>query len=282
MNKIETALHTGDNFAHDINGQQNIPISMFNDATHPAEIKCHNEFEGQFEITETENLDSIPEDQYQETIYSEAYEEETNSTNSVKSFVKLFQDDDSSDDSEDLLLNIAMNIGKQTDKKIVKLSCLLPQKPKVENKKVQELSNLINTWQHERCSWDEYFSCIALLISSRSPSERLKVGSVIVKDNRIISAGYNGFPSGTPHVSIMRDSHEQNTIHAEQNAIADAARRGVSIQDSTIYITHRPCINCAKFIISSGITKIKYLSDYRNDDLVDQLLNASNISIEKV
>ena len=139
MNKIETALHTGDNFAHDINGQQNIPISMFNDATHPAEIKCHNEFEGQFEITETENLDSIPEDQYQETIYSEAYEEETNSTNSVKSFVKLFQDDDSSDDSEDLLLNIAMNIGKQTDKKIVKLSCLLPQKPKVENKKVQEL-----------------------------------------------------------------------------------------------------------------------------------------------
>jgi dCMP deaminase len=80
----------------------------------------------------------------------------------------------------------------------------------------------------------------------------------------------------------MRHSHEQNTIHAEQNAIADAARRGVSIQDTTIYITHRPCINCAKFIISSGIIKIKYLSDYRNDDLVDQLLNASNISIEKV
>jgi len=279
MNKIETALHTGDNFAHDINGQQNIPISMFNDATHPAEIKCHNEFEKQFEITETENLDSIPEDQYQETIYNEAYEEETNS---VKSFVKFSKDDDSSDDSEDLLLNIAMNIGEQTDKKIVKLSHLSPQKQKIENNKVQELSNLINTWQHERCSWDEYFSCIALLISSRSPSERLKVGSVIVKDNRIISAGYNGFPSGTPHVSIMRHSHEQNTIHAEQNAIADAARRGVSIQDTTIYITHRPCINCAKFIISSGIIKIKYLSDYRNDDLVDQLLNASNISIEKV
>ena len=202
-------------------------------------------------------------------------------TNSVKSFVKLFQDDDSSDDSEDLLLNIAMNIGKQTDKKIVKLSCLLPQKPKVENKKVQELSNLINTWQHERCSWDEYFSCIALLISSRSPSERLKVGSVIVKDNRIISAGYNGFPSGTPHVSIMRDSHEQNTIHAEQNAIADAASRGVSIKDSTIYITHYPCINCTKFIIASGIKKIIYSEDYRNDELVEQLLKNSNISIVK-
>ena len=80
----------------------------------------------------------------------------------------------------------------------------------------------------------------------------------------------------------MRNSHEQNTIHAEQNAIADAARRGVSIDKSTIYITHRPCINCTKFIISSGIKHIKYLKDYRNDDLVEQLLKTSNISLQKV
>ncbi len=156
-------------------------------------------------------------------------------------------------------------------------------------------SNVVNTDQNilniltdvvnkvdKRSSWNEYFMGNAIWVSTRSPSERLKVGAVIVKHNRILSAGYNGFPAGVPHISIMKDTHEQNTIHAEQNAIADAARRGVSIQDSTIYVTHRPCINCAKFIISSGITKIKYLADYRNDDLVDKLLNASNISIEKV
>ncbi len=252
MEKIETALITGDNFTHDINKEQNIPLSIFNTSTHPAEIKAHNEFDEQFEITEQETIEGISEE------------------------------DDDEDDLSDDLIDMAMNIGMPKEKKI-KLTKptkkLIVQK---QNPKIQALSYLIDTWKTERCSWDEYFSCIALLISSRSPSERLKVGSVIVKDNRIISAGYNGFPSGAPHVSIMRDSHEQNTIHAEQNAIADAARRGVSIQDSTIYVTHRPCINCAKFIISSGITKIKYLADYRNDDLVDKLLNASNISIEKV
>ena len=117
------------------------------------------------------------------------------------------------------------------------------------------LSQQLNT--NKRLSWNEYFTSIALLASLRSPSPKLKVGSVIIRDNRVISTGYNGYPSGCPHNSINRNGHEQNTIHAEQNAIADAARRGVSIQASTIYVTHRPGINCAKFIISSGITKIK-------------------------
>ena len=66
----------------------------------------------------------------------------------------------------------------------------------------------------------------AIWVSTRSPSERLKVGAVIVKHNRILSAGYNGFPAGVPHISIMKDTHEQNTIHAEQNAICDVGRRG--------------------------------------------------------
>ncbi len=254
MDKIETSLITGDSFTHNIDDDPNIPLSIFDSGTHPSEIKCHNEFNDQFEIIEESEPESESESELQ-----------------------LFNDDD----SDDLLLERAMSIGKKkSETEVIKKN-----KPKIIQKfnpKIMNLSNLINTWKNERCTWDEYFSCIALLISSRSPSERLKVGSVIVKDNRIISAGYNGFPSGVPHVSIMRDNHEQNTIHAEQNAIADAARRGVSIQDSTIYVTHRPCINCAKFIISSGIKNIKYLSDYRNDDLVAQLLNASNISIEKL
>lgn len=151
--------------------------------------------------------------------------------------------------------------------------------------KLESLKLLLDSWdkdEDDRISWEEYFMGIALLISSRSPSKRLKVGSVIVKDNRIISAGYNGFPSGTPHISIMRDDHEQNTLHAEQNAIADAARRGTPIQDSTIYITHYPCINCTKFIIASGIKEIIYYDNYRNDEIVNKLLEDAKINIKKI
>ena len=151
--------------------------------------------------------------------------------------------------------------------------------------KLESLKLLLESWdkdEDDRISWEEYFMGIALLISSRSPSKRLKVGSVIVKDNRIISAGYNGFPSGTPHISIMRDDHEQNTLHSEQNAIADAARRGTPIQDSTIYITHYPCINCTKFIIASGIKEIIYYDNYRNDEIVNKLLEDAKINIKKI
>jgi len=130
-----------------------------------------------------------------------------------------------------------------------------------------------------RLEWDEYFISIAFLISSRSPSNRLKVGSVIVKDNRIISAGYNGYPAGTPHVSIVRNNHEQNAIHSEQNAVSDAAKRGVSINNSTIYVTHFPCINCAKTIISSGIKNVKYKEEYKHDNLVDELFKISGVNV---
>ena len=131
-----------------------------------------------------------------------------------------------------------------------------------------------------RLEWDDYFISIAFLISSRSPSNRLKVGSVIVKDNRIISAGYNGYPAGTPHVSIVRNNHEQNAIHSEQNAVSDAAKRGVSINNATIYVTHFPCINCAKTIISSGIKTVKYKEEYKHDILVDELFKISGINVQ--
>jgi dCMP deaminase len=135
----------------------------------------------------------------------------------------------------------------------------------------------------QRPDWDEYFKCIALLTSWRSPSERLKVGTVIILDNRIISTGYNGFFSGASHISIMRNGHEENTIHAEQNAICDAAKRGISLEGSTIYITHYPCVNCMKVIIASGIKKIKYIEDYRNDEIVESLaISANNIPIIKI
>jgi len=134
----------------------------------------------------------------------------------------------------------------------------------------------------ERPSWDHYFMSITHLVSSRSTSERLKVGAVIVKNNRIISSGYNGFIPTIPHISIMRDGHEQNTIHAEQNAISDVAKRGSSTHNSTIYITHFPCIHCTKYIVSSGIKKVVFNNDYRNDDLVLKIMDQAGIVMYKL
>lgn len=135
----------------------------------------------------------------------------------------------------------------------------------------------------ERPSWDEYFMSVALLISLRSACDRLQVGCILVtggdESNRIVAAGYNGFLPGAPHVSHVRDGHECATVHAEQNAIADAARRGVSLLGATAYISHFPCINCAKLLASSGIRVIKYHIDYRNDPLAADLLQESGIKV---
>ncbi|MBI2515318.1 MAG: cytidine/deoxycytidylate deaminase family protein [Opitutae bacterium] len=134
-----------------------------------------------------------------------------------------------------------------------------------------------------RPSWDEYFMATAKLIASRSNCERLNVGCVIVsagdRRNRLVAAGYNGFLPGTPHASRVRDGHEQATVHAEQNAIADAARRGSSVDGCTAYVTHFPCINCAKILAASGISVIKYHEDYANDPLVAPILKDAGVTI---
>lgn len=134
----------------------------------------------------------------------------------------------------------------------------------------------------ERLNWNEYFTLISHVVSLRSPSKKLKVGSVIVKNNRIISTGYNGFISGVEHVSINHNGHEINTIHAETNAIVDAAKRGVNINESEIYVTHYPCINCLKNIIGSGIKKIYYKKDYNNNNICKILIKQSKIKIIKI
>lgn len=150
---------------------------------------------------------------------------------------------------------------------------------------LSELEALTHSWK-ERPSWDAYFMATALLIASRSSCERLHVGCVIVsggdQKNRIIAAGYNGYLPGAPHTSRIRDGHEQGTVHAEQNAIADAARRGVSLEGATIYITHFPCINCAKILAAAGIRKIKYHNDYRNDLMVVDLFTESGVEVEQL
>tara|TARA_B110000977_G_C11049767_1_gene481873 strand:- start:1683 stop:2102 length:420 start_codon:yes stop_codon:yes gene_type:complete len=134
----------------------------------------------------------------------------------------------------------------------------------------------------ERPSWEEYFKDIVNLTSTRSSCERLQVGCILVKENRIIAQGYNGYISGCEHKTIMRDNHNIATIHAEQNTIADCAKRGVSSDGCTAYITHYPCYNCMKLLVSSGINSIKYINDYKNDDLVGKLANDKNIIINKI
>ena len=150
---------------------------------------------------------------------------------------------------------------------------------------LDQLDSLTQSWS-ERPSWDAYFMATALLMASRSSCERLRVGCVIVsggvQKNRIIAAGYNGFLPGAPHNSRVREGHEQATVHAEQNAICDAARRGVSLEGATAYITHFPCINCAKILSAAGIRLIKYHSDYRNDEPVGEILSESRVTILKL
>lgn len=137
-----------------------------------------------------------------------------------------------------------------------------------------------------RPSWDEYFMATAFLIATRSACQRLNVGCVIVSKgthkNRIIAAGYNGFLPGAPHISRVDNDHEQSTVHAEQNAISDAARRGVSLSGSTAYITHFPCIVCAKLLIAAGINEIKFHFDYNNNPMVKEIFKENEVKCIKL
>jgi dCMP deaminase len=133
-----------------------------------------------------------------------------------------------------------------------------------------------------RPSWNEYFMMVAYLISKRSSCDRLHVGCVIIDNNRIISTGYNGHIKGADHVSLVVDGHEQMTIHAETNAIADAASRGVKLNGAIAYVTHYPCINCAKNLIAAGIKEIIYSEDYKNSPICEKLYTMANIKVKKI
>lgn len=141
-----------------------------------------------------------------------------------------------------------------------------------------------------RPSWDEYFLGIVELIKERSTCLRRQVGAVVVKDKRILTTGYNGAPAGCRHceeVGCLRQSlnvpsgerHELcRAAHAEQNAIAQAAMYGVSINGGTIYVTAQPCVICTKLIINSGIKRVVYKGDYP-DALSLQLLDEAGIEV---
>ena len=133
-----------------------------------------------------------------------------------------------------------------------------------------------------RPSWDDYFMEIVQVTSTRSPCERLHVGCLLVRDNRIISQGYNGFLPGCEHTSVVRNGHEQATVHAEQNALMDCAKRGVSCAEATAYITHYPCIICTRLLLAAGIRTIKYRDDYKNDELVKTFCDQCKVNVQKL
>ena len=149
-----------------------------------------------------------------------------------------------------------------------------------------ELCQMVNLKESNknanRLNWDEYFMSIALLASQRSPCQRLHVGSVVVKNNRLISMGYNGYIPGAPHISRVKDDHEQSIIHSEVNALADCAKRGASLSGAKIYITHYPCINCFRSIAACEIKEVIYLNDYKNEPIVQQLASDSGIIIRQL
>lgn len=121
----------------------------------------------------------------------------------------------------------------------------------------------------KRASWDEYFMNIAKQVSTRSTCDRKFVGAVIERDRMILSTGYNGSIRGIPHCSevghMMENDHCVATIHAEANAVIQAARNGVNISEGTIYITASPCWLCFKMIANAGITRICYGEFYRDE-----------------
>ena len=133
-----------------------------------------------------------------------------------------------------------------------------------------------------RPTWTDYFKQLCELTSTRSSCDRLHVGCIFVKNNRVIAQGYNGYIAGCQHKAIIKNNHNISTIHAEQNTITDCARRGVSSDGCKAYITHYPCHTCMKLLVSCGISEINYINDYKNDALVGELANEANIVIKQI
>jgi len=131
-----------------------------------------------------------------------------------------------------------------------------------------------------RASWDSYFMAIAGCVATRATCDRRHVGAVIVRDHVILTTGYNGSIRGLPHCDDvgheMVDGHCVRTVHAEANAIVQAARNGVRLEGGTIYITASPCFGCFKLIANAGLTRIVFGDVYRDSIRDSKLLEMSN------
>lgn len=142
----------------------------------------------------------------------------------------------------------------------------------------------------ERPSWDEYFMEIARVVAKRSTCLRRRVGAVLVRDKHILTTGYNGAPVGMPHcqeVGCLREQlgvpagerHELcRGLHAEQNAIIQAALHGISTTGATLYVTHQPCVLCSKMLINAGIKRIVFCGSYP-DPLAREMLAGAGVRL---
>ncbi len=139
-----------------------------------------------------------------------------------------------------------------------------------------------------RPSWDEYFMAITGQVAERATCTRRHIGAILVKDKRILATGYNGTPAGLAHCDEMGCLREQRDIpsgtqhelcrgiHAEQNAVIQAARHGIAIDGATVYCTHQPCVLCAKILINAGVQEVVYREAYP-DPLAEAMLSEAGI-----
>ena len=138
----------------------------------------------------------------------------------------------------------------------------------------------------KRKTWNEYFMDIAQLVATRATCDRKHVGAVIVRDREILATGYNGSIGGAAHCDdvghLMVEGHCVRTVHAEINAIAQAAKHGHHINGAAIYVTARPCWNCFKVLANSGIKNIYYYESYRDDKNIEDALEYINMKITKI
>jgi dCMP deaminase len=150
-----------------------------------------------------------------------------------------------------------------------------------------------NNTEHHRPSWDEYFMSIAELVGSRGTCSRGRSGCVIVRDKRILVTGYVGSPAGIAHCDdvghemhrVINDNSSESehcirTAHAEQNAVAQAAKLGISVDGGTLYCHMTPCYTCAKILINSGIKKVISLKDYHASSQSKKIFEQSGVKLQ--
>lgn len=137
-----------------------------------------------------------------------------------------------------------------------------------------------------RPPWDQYFMKLARVVAERGTCNRKQVGCVIVaRDKTVLATGYNGSLKGTPHCDdaghLIVDNHCVRTVHAETNAVSQAARRGTSLGGSIAYVTCAPCPNCFKVLVSAGVERVVFGEPYRNERLFDEATEAG-IQVEEL
>jgi dCMP deaminase len=150
---------------------------------------------------------------------------------------------------------------------------------------VSDATSVLNPHLHDRPSWDAYFCAITRAVATRATCSRKAVGAVLVKNKLILATGYNGAPAGLRHCdhsggADLLNGHCARSTHAEQNAIVQAARHGISVDGATLYCTNNPCLNCTKLLINAGVVRVVYEETYP-DPLAFELLAESGVILDR-